>query len=651
MKFQYKIYTALLISFLLLIASLVVSYKNIHANNQVFHYLSKYHIELTHDINHLNHELKANQTLILQYILLQKNLSSEQIEKSFQNIDNSLKKLQLFIQKQNLPNNFTTILQTIKNRTVAYRFIEKSILKAVKDRDKEDLQDAIIGFNSVIRKFSDDTKMLTDLSTAILYNKISALEQNNERSSYTLLFSFFIAFLLIGFAIYKFNRLHNHLRNAQKKILKYNQDLQQEVLKKTAELHKKIYTHHITGLANRNQLLEYATSHTFTRMALLNIDRFQSFNDVYGEDVGNIALKMSADFFKKEIGDFPQTLLYHIGGDEFVIVCINQKEENNQIFLNFINKILQNYSKKVFTYDNRTFQFTMSCGVTFSGKSKMLAYADMALKEAKKKSIQLSIFQNDKALEKKHKHDIECHTKLKIAMQNNNIISFFQPIVPIQDTKMPIKYESLVRLKDENGKIIAPFKFLDVAKAYRIYYKITEIVIQNTLHAISSYQLPCSLNLSLSDIQDQKTMNYFFDLLNSFQYNELLTVELLETEDFHDYEMVLEFCLKVRSYGVKIALDDFGSGYSNFSHILNIPIDYIKIDASLISNIDKNQNSKIMVETIVSLAKKLHILTIAEFVSSKEILDVVKDLGVDYAQGYHFGRPVPLEEHIKSEGS
>jgi len=651
MKFQYKIYTTLLVSFILLIASLVISYKNVHTNNQVLNYLSKNHIELTHDINQLNYELKTNQTLILQYILLQKNFSSEQISISFQNIDSSLKELQLFIRKQNLPDNFTMVLQTVQNRTIAYRFIEKSILKAIKEHDKEDLQDAIIGFNNVIQKFSDDTKILTDLSTAILYNKITALEKNNERSSYTLLFSFFVAFLLISFSIYKFNTLHNHLKKAQKKILKYNKDLQQEVLKKTAQLHKKIYTHHISGLANRNKLLEDATSHTFTRMALLNIDRFQSFNDVYGEDIGNIALKMSADFLKKEISDFHQVLLYHIGGDEFVIVCISQQDENNQIFLDLINKILQQYNTKVFTYKNKTFQFTMSCGITFSGKNKMLAYADMALKEAKKKNIQLSIFHEDKALEKKYKDDIKCHKKLKVAIQKNNIISFFQPIIPIQDTKIATKYESLVRLKDENGKIIAPFKFLNVAKAHRIYYKITEIVIKNTLHVISSYQLPCSLNLSLSDIQNQKTMEYFFDLLDSFQYNELLTVELLETEDFNDYKMVVAFCLKVRSYGVKIALDDFGSGYSNFSHILNIPIDYIKIDASLISNIDKNQNSKIMVETIVSLAKKLHIMTIAEFVSSKEILDVVKDLGVDYAQGYHFGKPLPIKEHIKSEGS
>ena len=133
---------------------------------------------------------------------------------------------------------------------------------------------------------------------------------------------------------------------------------------------------------------------------------------------------------------------------------------------------------------------------------------------------------------------------------------------------------------------------------------------------------------------------------DEFDYNHHLTIELLETEEFKDYKRVYDFCLKVRSYGIKVALDDFGAGYSNFSHALNLPIDYIKIDASIISNIDRDINSQIMVETIVGLAHKLNIQTIAEFVSSKEILDIVKRLNVDYAQGYHIGKPEEIEQHI-----
>jgi len=285
--------------------------------------------------------------------------------------------------------------------------------------------------------------------------------------------------------------------------------------------------------------------------------------------------------------------------------------------------------------------------ISFSGNKKILAYADMALKDAKKRNIHLSIFAEDKELEKTHKEDMECRKKLIDALKRDDIISYFQPIVPIQDSSKPTKYESLVRLKDENNKIIPPFNFIKVAKANRIYYKITRSVIMNTLEVVSKYKIPCSINLSLSDIDNDITMKNFFDILDNYEYNELLTIELLETEDFEDYKKVYDFCMRVRSYGIKLALDDFGSGYANFSHILNLPVDYIKIDASLISDIDRNQNSRIMVETIVELAKKLHVITIAEFVSSSEILDVVKELGVDYAQGFYIGKPEDISKHLQ----
>jgi EAL domain-containing protein (putative c-di-GMP-specific phosphodiesterase class I) len=288
----------------------------------------------------------------------------------------------------------------------------------------------------------------------------------------------------------------------------------------------------------------------------------------------------------------------------------------------------------------------MSAGLAFSGSRKMLAYSDMALKDAKKRNIQLSVFNDDKELEKLHKEDIECNKKLLSALDSGNIISYFQPIAPIQDDALDIKYESLVRLREEDGNIIPPFRFIDVAKQNRVYHKLTKIIVENTLEVVSKYKVPCSLNISMEDIEDDSTIKMLYTTFNKFEHNNLLTIELLETEEFKDYKRVYDFCIKIRSYGIKVALDDFGAGYSNFSHVLNLPIDYIKIDASLISNIDRDMHSQIMVETIVGLAHKLNIQTIAEFVSSKEILEVVKKLKVDYAQGYYVGKPESIEKHL-----
>ena len=663
MSFQHKIYFTIIVSFALLLFSLVVSYQNTYENSAMLKYLSKAQIKLNHYTHKLNYDLKKNQSDILQAAMLEEPFSSIQDHNAFSEIYKSTQKLNEFINEhQKLPKEFVETFRVIEKRVEAYKLVQHSLIQAIASQDTIDIQDALIGYNDVTMKFSKDTDRLINLANEQLIDNIALLDNNNNTSANTLIFSFLIAIILITFSTLKFSALQskltqelqraesaeNNLKQAQVQLLKYNDDLESEITKKSKELHEKIYTHFLSGLPNRNKLLEDIPLYKFTHLAILNIDKFQSFNDVYGEEIGNIALQMSAKFLQEEI-DATTMFLYHIGGDEFVIASKHHQSMSNQRFIEEIESILKRFRQERFVYEGRTFQFMMSRGISFSGQKKMLAYADMALKDAKKRNIQLSIFHDDKELEKIHQDDIDCHKKLLSGLESKNLICFYQPIVPIQDGTKETKYESLARLRDQDGKIIPPLNFIRVAKANRIYYKVTRAVIQNTLHTIEVYQIPCSINISLTDIENKRTMDYFFDLLNTYKFNELLTVELLETEDFTNYELVHDFCMRVRSYGIKVALDDFGSGYSNFSHILQLPVDYIKIDASLISNIDRDRNSRIMVETIVELAQKLNVLTIAEFVSSGEILAVVKEIGVDYAQGFFLGKPLEISEYIEKD--
>jgi diguanylate cyclase (GGDEF)-like protein len=509
----------------------------------------------------------------------------------------------------------------------------------------------------------NSNQIINDIEIKLVDNKlkqkIQTLITTSKQTQTEMFYTLIIAILLIVLVIYKQlarnkttekelmlgEKAEQEQKKLQSQLLKYNDDLEEEISKKSAELHQNIYTHFLSGLPNRNKLLEDSYIYKFKQMALLNIDKFQKFNDVYGEEIGNIALKLTADFLTSKVDD-DNALLYHIGGDEFVFAVKDSTKLNNTYFIEKIENILKKYRRETFIYDDKMFSFMMSAGLAFSGSRKMLAYADMALKDAKKRNVQISIFNDDKELEKIHKEDIECNKKLMHAIDTNSIISFFQPIAPIQDGSLDVKYESLVRLKEDDGNIIPPFRFIDVAKQNRVYHKLTQAIINNTFNVISKYDIPCSINISMEDIENDRTIQMLYKRFDEFEYNHHLTIELLETEEFKDYKRVYDFCLKVRSYGIKVALDDFGAGYSNFSHALNLPIDYIKIDASLISNIDRDMNSQIMVETIVGLAHKLNIQTIAEYVSSKEILDVVKRLNVDYAQGYHIGKPEDIEIHI-----
>ena len=476
-----------------------------------------------------------------------------------------------------------------------------------------------------------------------------------------ILISFLVLFTYLIYYIYTLKISHTilslHLKeaqdgeqkqtNLQKQLLKHNTNLENEISTKTKEIHEKRYTNILTGLPNRSKLLEEATIYKFNKMALLNIDNFQSVNDIHGEEIGNVTLKITAVFLQRQIEEM-NLHLYHVGGDEFAIVTYDEDDNfSKELFIELVEKLLQNYIDEDFVYRGQNLNLMISAGIAFSGRKKMLAYADMALKDAKKRNVHISIF-DDHELEKIHQSDMESHKKILHALDNDDIISFFQPIIYLKDNSKPTKYESLVRIKEDNGDLIQPFNFLDVAKTNRIYNKITKAVLTNTLAVTAKYNIPCSLNISLADIDDKKTMEMFFNTLDKYEYNELLTIELLETEDFVNYDDVYQFCLKLHSYGIKIALDDFGSGYSNFAHILNLPIDYIKIDASLISNINKDKNSRIMVETIVELAHRLKIETIAEYVSSKEILDIIKEIGIDYAQGFYIGKPERIEDLLSA---
>ncbi len=227
------------------------------------------------------------------------------------------------------------------------------------------------------------------------------------------------------------------------------------------------------------------------------------------------------------------------------------------------------------------------------------------------------------------------------AISEQKIILFFQPIVN-NKTGQVDKYESLVRLID-GDEVISPAAFLDIAKKGKYYRQITDIVISHSFKQLISCDKEISINLSAVDIEEERTREKIISLLEIHkEHAHRIIFELLEDEGVKDFSRIKAFIHTVKTYGAQIAIDDFGSGYSNFERILDYQPDIIKIDGTLIRNIDSNQKSFDIVETIYTFASKLGIQTVAEFVSSKQIYDIVSTIGIDYSQGYYFGKPEPL---------
>ena len=286
-----------------------------------------------------------------------------------------------------------------------------------------------------------------------------------------------------------------------------------------------------------------------------------------------------------------------------------------------------------------------------------IAYDDNALESAKlgikkllnsKKSF---IVANNlaKVLRENAQNNIQTLSLIKRALGDCRIISYFQPITN-NKTKKIEKYESLVRLIDEDGKILSPFFFLDVAKKGKYYMQITDAVLDSSFSALVQTNLDISINLSVLDIERKSTREKVLKLLTKYsEHADRVVFELLEDESVKDFKIIKSFVSEVKAMGAKIAIDDFGSGYSNFERLLEYQPDILKIDGSLIKNIDKDEFSYSVVETMVSFAKKQGIKTVAEFVENDDILRVITDLGINYGQGYGLGRPVPLEEILRDE--
>ncbi|HHH51420.1 MAG TPA: EAL domain-containing protein, partial [Campylobacterales bacterium] len=233
---------------------------------------------------------------------------------------------------------------------------------------------------------------------------------------------------------------------------------------------------------------------------------------------------------------------------------------------------------------------------------------------------------------------IQTFNLIRNAIDSYNIISYFQPIVNNQTKKID-KYESLVRLVDSNNKVLSPALFLDSAKKGQYYSKITSMVFKNSFEALNNTHMNISINLSALDIEQPQTQKKFFRLLQEYKSEaHRIIVELTEDANIMNSQIIKNFIEEIREFGVEIAMDDFGAGLSNFSRILNYQPDYIKIDGSIVKNIEKDEISKNMVETIVSFAQKANIKTIAEYVENEKIFDILYDLGVDYSQGYYFGK-------------
>ena len=409
-----------------------------------------------------------------------------------------------------------------------------------------------------------------------------------------------------------------------------------ELIKKEQKI-KEQTTDSLTHLPNRQKLIEDIENSQKCQLAIINIDRFKEINEYYGYKLGDKVLIEVAHILK-EFADSAKLKSYRISGDEFAILdleCLNLEH-----FLKKINKIIDIFERENINIESNEFNISIRVGVATN--KNLYINAEIALENAKETNKTLICYENSIDIKERHKNNITWTKKLKKALSSDDIVVFAQPIFDNKSETIS-KYECLVRLK-EDDKIVSPFYFLEVAKKARLYPEITKTIIKKSLSYFSDKECEFSINFTIEDVLSKEIKEYLLENIEKYGVANRLVVEIVESEGIENFDEVSSFIENIKSLGVKIAIDDFGTGYSNFEYLMKLNVDFIKIDGSIIKNLDRDRNSQIVTKVIVDFAKSLNIKTIGEYVHNEEVLQKVKEMGITYSQGFHLGEPTDLTD-------
>lgn len=368
---------------------------------------------------------------------------------------------------------------------------------------------------------------------------------------------------------------------------------------------------------------------------LLNIDNFSNINNAYGYAVGNEILTQVVTFLKRVLPTTMKLYTYH--SDRFI--CIEERVLTEEEIQRVSEEILSFFSQAEVIVGRVELKISLSIGVSIGIGLENLVHAELAVKELREhKRNHYNIYNKNSEFIQSQEKNIYWILKIKEAVANEDIVAYFQPIINNSTGKVE-KYECLARLRDAD-EIISPYLFLDAAKVTGSLFYVTKSLIVQSFKKFSNTSYDFSINITGTDLH----LDYLelFLLKNAKKYNihpSRVILEMLEDITSLDSGTTLKQLHSMREKGFQIAMDDFGAENSNMSRLIEISPDYLKIDGVFIKNILEDRKCEIIVESIVALCKKCKVKIVAEYVHSAEVQARVKELGIEYSQGYYFGAP------------
>ena len=389
-----------------------------------------------------------------------------------------------------------------------------------------------------------------------------------------------------------------------------------------------------------------------TRIALEYQERNREFKSVIYikiQELKKIELYIDRATYKEAILKYIKVLqdicqnygleLYHIGKDTFAVTYTRELQriaEISQEILLAASSVKKDSPNGILNQ--------IYCVIGYSTvQTKLSEGAYLALKKGIETQEDITEFKENTTLNKleffRQAHVSELISK---SLKNKSIVPFFQPI--FNKNGSIEKYETLMRIKN-GDQIIPPGDFLPIAKRINKYKELEKELIDQAFKMVAEKKINISVNLSVSDVTSNEMRNFILDEITKYDIGKYIIFEIVEDEDITQAEAIIDFVRRAKSYGIKIAIDDFGSGFSNFTHILKMNPDYLKIDGSIIQDVVHDEKSQAMLKAIVNFASELRLKTIAEFIHNKETYEYCKDNGVDEFQGFYLSEPKLMACH------
>lgn len=394
----------------------------------------------------------------------------------------------------------------------------------------------------------------------------------------------------------------------------------------------------ITKLPSRDTLDEVLKDTKNKKMLIIiHINHYEYVLNQYGQEGLNTILINKSKIYKNIFEPKQRAYLFRLNINEFAILV-----EDEKLFESYILKTKHYILNQTFSHVNNQSEekivVSQIAGVAI-GNDKLLSKADLALKEANSHNLNFCIY--NKSMENDYKNAkiyLKEISLYRSALENDRIIPYFQPIVCANSGKI-FKYEALARVLTEDNTILLPHKFLKIAQEDRTFNYFTKQLLQKIFRVYeNNNQIGITINLSYSSIASKEILFYLQNRLERYG-GENLVFEILETKEYLDDNHLYDFIKLIRHYGASIAIDDFGVGYSNISHIAKFSPDFVKIDGSLMQSINTDKKIENLLNSLLLYSNKAGKKLIAEHVSSQQIAQKATQMGIDYLQGFYLGKP------------